>query len=226
MSPEPRSILARLGVRSPHPRPQSALVEGYGLRIEDDTASVNSALPAYSPRIKDRLTRAASPSPTYRTVDESEPSPSSATVTQPDIGSQSAQINARAAVDGLVTRLNDTLNNPKSWRLLNSGEKSFFWALRCPPGAADIFNDNIREIQDRVFGGHDWRVEKFCFILKGQQLKDLWCRPIQSQVCLLHFLNSHEEIWHTPRPVEGGLYCRSCIQGQLKNSHSNFCTGA
>jgi len=89
-------------------------------------------------------------------------------------------IDAQVTVDELVNRVRDSLYNPKSWRLQNDGRRSFFWALCCVPGTADILHDRIQEMREKVFGKRDWRVEKFCFIFKGQKLGDLWCRPIDS----------------------------------------------
>ena len=62
-------------------------------------------------------------------------------------------------------------------------------------------------------GTHDWRVEKFCVIFRGQKLGDLWCRPVQYRggVHFIILIADLPEIWNSCRSVEGRLFCYSCI---------------
>jgi hypothetical protein len=88
-------------------------------------------------------------------------------------------------IDELIIRLRENLKNPKSWRANKEGKKSFFWALKCSDGTADIVCENMDEIRDRVLVNQVWRVEKFCLIFKGQKLEDLWCRPVMTEVFII-----------------------------------------
>lgn len=190
-----RGFLSRIGIRRTHDLP--TVVERFDLRIsidnddDDDAASICTVLPAYSPRSnrpqpifpQQFLYRPPSPTPTYYSVDEREPLPVETTAHHhPNVVDSRTEVDERPVIDELVTRLHESLKNPKSWRALGNGEKSFFWALRCAPGTADILNDNINEIRHRIMGAHDWRVEKFCVLFRGQRLGDLWCRPIHTEV--------------------------------------------
>lgn len=71
------------------------------------------------------------------------------------------------------------LGNPKAWRRQPSGFKTFFWALRCAAGTADILSENINEIREKTIEGYGWNVHKFCFAFRGQQLGELACRPVR-----------------------------------------------
>jgi hypothetical protein len=95
--------------------------------------------------------------------------------------SETGKINPVPVVDKFIARLQETVTNPNTWRVQNNGEKSFFWALRCAPGTADILNDNIAEIKNAAVESN-WRIEKFCVIFQGQTLGDLLCRPIHTEV--------------------------------------------
>jgi hypothetical protein len=92
-------------------------------------------------------------------------------------------------IDELVIRLRENLKNPNSWRLNKVGKRSFFWALKCSEGTADILSENMDEIKDRVLVDRDWTVEKFCLIFKGQKLEDLWCRPVVTEVTIFYALS-------------------------------------
>ena len=213
MSTTRRGFLSRIGVRRTHGLPP--VVERFDIRIsidnddDDDAASIRTVLPAYSPRSnrpqpllpQQLLYRPPSPTPTYYSVEEREP-PLAETITHRyprvdypnnlvDHPNNQADhpindVDPQSVVDELVNRVRESLKNPKSWRQLGNGEKSFFWALRCVPGTADIINDNVNKIRNRIMGTHDWRVEKFCIIFRGQKLGDLWCRPIQTEVGFIY----------------------------------------
>lgn len=178
-SPRRGGFLSRLGIH--HIREYYPAVERFDLRIsvrDDDAASINTVLPPYS-RYADPMNRPPSPAPTYCTVDEPR-SPGYQTIVHET--RRNSAIDYQATIDEIVTRLRESLKNTKAWRRHNSGERSFFWALRCAPGSAGVLQDYINEIKDRVLIAHDWRVEKFCFIFKGQKLGDLLCRPIHTEV--------------------------------------------
>lgn len=196
MSTARRHFLSRIGIRrTPACRPG---VEPFDLRISidnyvnDDTASIRTVLPAYSPRSnrpqpilpQQFLYRPPSPTPTYYSVDEHEIPPAETTITHrhPNNVNPIAQVDPLSVIDEIVNRIHQSFKNPQSWRSLGNGEKSFFWALRCTPGTGNILNDNINEIRNRIMGAHDWKVEKFCVIFKGQRLGDLWCRPVHTEV--------------------------------------------
>jgi hypothetical protein len=197
MSTARRGFLSRIGIRRTHDLPP--VVERFNVRIsidnddDDDAASIHTILPAYSPRSnrplpQQFLYRPPSPTPTYYSVDERE-TPPLETITHhhhPDNDYPINQIDPQSVVDGLINRLRESLKNPKSWRVLRNGEKSFFWALRCAPGTADILNDNLGAIRSKIIEAHDWRVEKFCVIFRGQKLGDLWCRPIHTEVGFIY----------------------------------------
>jgi hypothetical protein len=175
-----RGLLSRFGSHSSSPpsRDLPPTVNRFDLRITDnnDTASIRTVLPAYT-RSTDSIQRPTSPTPTYYTIDES----SSIT---PSDSHTVANSTSHRTIDEFVNRLRESLKNPKSWRLHNNGQKSFFWALRCIPGTAELLNDNIQEIKDRAVTVNDWQIKIFCFIFKGQKLLDLWCRPILTEVFL------------------------------------------
>lgn len=172
-----RNFFGRLASAAPsRGRPFTRVNEPYDF---DDAASIRTVLPSYNEVVGN------SPPPTYYSLDD----PVTRPVRTPRMNiviNRSSQSNERLreqeTVDELVHRLRDIIKNPATWRTHENGEKSFFWALRCAPGTADILHENIQEIQDRILGSPDFRVEKFCFIFKGQRLVDLWCRPIQQGV--------------------------------------------
>ena len=153
MSTARRGFLSRIGIRRTPAFPQ--VVERFDLRIsidnyvDDDAASIRTVLPAYSPRSnrpqpmlpQQFLYRPPSPTPTYYTVDEPE-TPPAETITHhhPNDVNPITQVDPLSVIDDIVNRLRESLKNPKSWRVLGNGEKSFFWALRCAPGTADILN--------------------------------------------------------------------------------------
>lgn len=173
-------------IRSRFSRARSRLpvvVDRFDVRIstDDDAASVRTLLPAYS-RNTDASNRPPSPTPTYYTIDEQQSQSSGPS-------SSKAKSNPQPTIDEFVTRVSSSLNNPKAWRLHNNGERSFFWALRCIPGTADVLHEHVEQIRDELVGGHDWKVEKFCFIFRAQKFVDLWCRPIDIQVPAWHFPN-------------------------------------
>src|ERR1700737_961120 len=105
-----RGLLSRLGVHASirRPRGSQSVVDRFGrLSIgDDDTASVNTVLPAY-PFNSEGENRPASPAPTYNTIDQPE-SNNDTSIAKP-------KINAREAVDELVGRIFDGLNPPKAW---------------------------------------------------------------------------------------------------------------
>jgi hypothetical protein len=125
------------------------------------------------------------PAPAYSAIVDSEPPPyTPATVQSPTVRIVSQRPERRTVVDDLLRRLGNVLQNRGAWRELGNGEKAFFWALRCEPGTADILYEHTTEIRDRILreSGQDFRIEKFCFMFRGQRLVDLWCRPIQTDV--------------------------------------------
>jgi hypothetical protein len=192
MSSLRRGLLSRFSNRDSNSRSRDLPppVDRFDLRINgDDSASIRTVLPAYSRNSSIDPNRPPSPAPTYYTVDERQStirsSSTTPTSTSPTPNGKPAGPVEQSAIDELVKRLRQSLNNPKSWRLNHDGRKSFFWALRCAPGTADLLHDNIDEIKARVFEKCHWQVEKFCFIFKGQKLVDLWCRPIDTQVVYL-----------------------------------------
>jgi hypothetical protein len=226
MSTARRGFLSRIGIRRSPALPP--VVERFDLRIsidnyvdDDDAASIRTLLPAYSPRSnrpqpmlpQQFLCRPPSPTPTYYSVDEPEtPPPEMTTHHHPNDVNHITEVDPLSIVDDIVNRLQESLKNPRSWRVLGNGEKSFFWALRCAPGTADILNSNISEIRSRIMGTQDWRMQKCCVIFRGQKLGDLWCRPIHTQVgFVLSFFADLPEIWNSYRSVDGRLFCYSCI---------------
>ena len=165
--------------------------------IDDDAASIRSVLPSYSMARYDRQipVRPISPPPTYYTVDEpttptslvftnDEPrtptSPSFPPAPRSPRLAPNGDIDKRAAVEELISRLHETITNPKAWRLHPAGGHSFFWALRCAAGTADILCEKMDEIREKTIDGHGWTVHKFCFAFRGQQLGDLACRPVKT----------------------------------------------
>jgi hypothetical protein len=189
-----RGLLSRLGVNASirRSRGSPSVVDRFGrLSIgDDDTASVNTVLPAY-PFNSEGPTRPATPAPTYNTIDQPE-----SKYSKKDTSIAKPKINAREAVDELVGRIFVGLNYPKAWRLNNDGTKSYFWALGCLPGTADVLQDNIHEIREKVFGKRDWQIEKFCLLFKGQTFGDLWCRPLDPVVSPHSAVTDGEEIWY------------------------------
>ena len=197
-----RGLLSRFGIRSTRSRDLPTQFERFDLHIsiDDDTASVHTILPAYSPRSNLPLSpplnlplnlsfnRPPSPAPTYYTVDERETTPTQIIKPHPNVIAPSTQINPQPIIDEIVNRLHESIKNPKSWRLHSNGKKSFFWALRCAPGTVDILNENVNEIRRRIMGTRDWKVEKFCLLYRGQKLGDLWCRPIRTDVMSVSLL--------------------------------------
>jgi hypothetical protein len=161
------------------------------MSIADDSSSIRTVLPAY-PYNSETQHRPPSPAPTYQTIDQIQSSHSVQPVVPP---LPQKGIDKQAIIEELVNRVRDSLYNPKAWRLHNDGRKSFFWALRCVPGTADVLQDSIQEIRENVVGGRDWQVDKFCFIFKGQKLGDLWCRPIDPAVSLDCIGTNRKEIW-------------------------------
>jgi hypothetical protein len=160
-----------------------SVVDRFDLRIsEDDAASVRTLLPAYS-RNSSQSNRPPSPTPTYYTIDEQHGTPTGKDGPPPD----KTKVDPQPVIDEFVTRVGKSINNPDSWRVKNNGEKSFFWALRCVPGTADILHQHVEQIQQALVGDHDWKVEKFCFIFRAQKFVDLWCRPIDIQVLIHNF---------------------------------------
>jgi hypothetical protein len=180
--PSPRrSFLSRIGVHRTHhstraPRYVPLVVDRFDLGIGED----DGYLPPYN-RITDPYNRPPSPTPTYHTFDERRrPRHNVSNI----VAHKAAQISMyhQQLIDELVIRLRENLKNPNSWRLNKVGKRSFFWALKCSEGTADILSENMDEIKDRVLVDRNWTVEKFCLIFKGQKLEDLWCRPVVTEV--------------------------------------------
>jgi len=144
---------------------------------------IEEDLPPYSPpsRIPTQFVLNAPPSPAYDVaVGETPPtSPLSRMVcfTEPRVDNSPSR---NEVIDEIVTRLRENLKNPRQWRPAHNGETSFFWALRCNAGTADVILEQLEHIKDKVVLSDDWRVEKFTLIFKGQRLRDLLCRPIQT----------------------------------------------
>jgi hypothetical protein len=180
-------LLSRFAIRSNNPRPRrgvSAVVDHFNnlhLREDDndDTASVHTVLPPYSPRSNLHYIRPSSPTPTYYSVDESERSSATDdTPSQPSLLRPYSQV----VIEECVTRISESLRNPRAWRRLGGRESSYFWALRLRPGTADILDEHIDEIRNRIFGTRDCNVAQFGIIFKGHKLVELWCRPVHSRV--------------------------------------------
>ena len=221
MNSSRRGLFSRLGFR--HNRDPSPAVERFDLRTsakEDYSPRISIVLPPYS-RYEDPINRPPSPAPTYCTVDE----PRSPTFRPifPETRNE-MDIDAQIAIDKIVNRLRESLKNSKAWRRHRNGERSFFWALRCAPGTADLLQDHMAEIRDRVLITRDWRIEKFCFIFKGQKLGDLFCSPIQTEVYLRFCVQdlTFAEIWHPQYPFEGGLHCRTPLHKLLRSGCQFF----
>ena len=190
-----RTFLSRIGINrvprydefpAPYSPPYSP-TESFTLRlsVDDDTESIHSVLPPYSPRscrpAQFPLNRPPSPAPSYHSVvgetPPTSPLPMMTRFTDPQTQPTPS---ASEVVDEIITRLRANLKNPKQWRRVHTGESSFFWALRCNAGTADVILDDLEHIKDKVLDLENWRVEKFCLIFKGQKLGDLLCRPIQT----------------------------------------------
>lgn len=192
MSSLRRGILARFSGTPSNARNRTLppTVDRFDVRLqEDDNASIRTVLPAYS-RNSVQSGRPPSPAPTYVTVDESA---GSANSNEGVSQSETGKVNPSRVIDQFIVRLQEVLKSPKTWRVHNNGERSFFWALRCAPGAADILNDNIEEIKSATVDSN-WRVEKFCVIFQGQTLGNLLCRPIHTEVVRL-FVSLMVDIW-------------------------------
>lgn len=190
-----RSFLSRIGVnRIPRydefpalDSPPYSPTESFTLRlsVNDDAASIHSVLPPYSPRscrpTQFPLNRPPSPAPSYHSVvgetPPTSPLPMMTRFTDPEVPNAPS---STEVVDELITRLRETLKNPNQWRRVDTGEQSFFWALRCNPGTTDVILEQMERIKDKVVDSENWRIEKFCLLFKGQKLGDLLCRPIQT----------------------------------------------
>ena len=182
-----RGILSHFAIRRHNTRSRrglSAVVDHFNSlhytdNEGDDTASVHTILPPYSPRSNLHYIRPSSPTPTYHSVDESDnPSAMDDTPSQFATRLRPSQI----VIDECVARVSESLKNPRAWRRLGGGESRFFWALRCAPGTADILKEHIEEIRNKIFGACDCNVAQFSVILKGHKLVELWCRPVHSRV--------------------------------------------
>ena len=187
----------------------------------DDAASVHSILPPYSPRSNLHYLRPSSPTPTYHSVDVSDSSSPT-----DDTPSQQPRLRSeQAIIDECVTRISESIVNPRAWRRLGGGTYSYFWALRCAPGTADILSENIDEIRNRILGSSECTVAQFRVILKGQKLVELWCRPAHSKV-FFHRLRSRTDVmvetWHSRRPLGRRLYYYSCVSEVVQEGHSGI----
>ena len=165
-------------------QPRTVYVERIRPRVStDENYDAFPSLPPYSPPADPNFNRPPSPAPSYCTVDNRTPPPRRTFVAPPSARTRKqAQLDPQIIVDKLIRRIRESMRNPKSWRTLSNGQQCFFWALRCEPGAADIFAENLDQIRNRVVLDDDWRGEKFCMMFKGQKLVDLWCRPIEAKV--------------------------------------------
>ncbi len=181
MSSLRRGILARFSgtPSNARNRPLPATVERFDLGLQDDdSSSIRTILPPYSHQAH-HSGRPASPAPTYVTFEEpAYPAAETATDTRT---SQHEKVDPTLVIDEFVVRLRAALKNPKNWRVQNNGERSFFWALRCAAGTADVLSDNTTQIKSAAIED-GWKIEKCCAIFQGQKLGDLMCRPIQTQV--------------------------------------------
>lgn len=171
-----RALYKRLATAAPAPRCTGGRVERDP--FEEEAAN---ALPSYSQVTE----RPRTPPPSYYSLSD----PVTRPVHTPPMFSSAmlrrSVSNEQQIVDELVHRLRDIIKNPASWRSQENGQKTFFWALRCVPGTADVLFENAQEIKDRIVGSPNYQVEKFCFVFKGQKLVDLWCKPIQQEVFFL-----------------------------------------
>jgi hypothetical protein len=182
MSSLRRGILARFGGNSSNPRNRTlpTTVGRFDMRLhdqDDDSASIRTVLPPYS-RNSSQTERPPSPAPSYMTV-EGCAAPES--MTSHSLPPGTDKPNPRAVTDNFILRLQETVRNPRTWRIQNNGDQSFFWALRCAPGTADILNDHLSEIKSAAVES-SWRIEKFSVVFEGQTLGDLLCRPIHTEV--------------------------------------------
>lgn len=182
MSPQKRGFFSRLGFQNNGDLRSAVKQFDLYTSARDDYSPRNSTiLPPYS-LYADLANRSPSPAPSYYTVDE----PCSPTFRPifPETRNEIA-VHTQAAIDEMVNRLRESLKNSKAWRHHKNGERSFFWALPCAPGTADLLYKYVAEIRDRVLNTQDWRIEKFCFIFKGQKLGDFFCRPVHEDVNFL-----------------------------------------
>jgi hypothetical protein len=195
-----RGFLSRIGItrnprydefagpyspRSPYSPPYSPPIspsESFSFRLSVSEDGLED-LPPYSPRsaFPPQFVLNAPPSPAYQVVvgetPPTSPLPMMTRFTQPRVDNAPSR---NEVIDELVTRLRENLKNPRQWRPSPTGETSFFWALRCNAGTADVILEQLEHIKDKVVLSDDWRVEKFTLIFKGQKLQDLLCRPIQT----------------------------------------------
>jgi hypothetical protein len=190
-----RTFLSRIGINrvprydefpAPYSPPYSP-TESFTLRVslDDDAGNLDSELPPYTPRscrpAQFPLNRPPSPAPSYHSaVGETPPTSPLPMMTRFTDRQVANTPTAAEVVDEIITRLRENLKNPDQWRRVRTGELSFFWALRCNAGTADVILDQLEDIKNKVLDLGNWRVEKFCLIFKGQKLGDLLCRPIQS----------------------------------------------
>ena len=155
--------------------------------------------------------RPASPTPTYYSVDDSEPpSPTDDTPSQPTLLRPSSQI----VIDECVTRISESLRNPRALRRLGGGESGYFWALCLPAGTADILDEHINEIRNRIFGACDCNLARFGIIFKGHKLVELWCRPVHSRVLFSSvglWTDVGTETWNARRSFGRRLSRDSCV---------------
>src|SRR5579859_735709 len=159
MSSLRRGIFARFSGTPSNARNRNlpATVDRFDVRLQDDDgASIRTVLPAYS-RNSNHSDRPPSPAPTYVTVDESAGADYANDGTS---HSDTTKVNPKPVIAKFILRLQEVLKSPKAWRVHNNGEKSFFWALRCAAGTADILNDHIAEIKSATVDSN-WTVEKF-----------------------------------------------------------------
>lgn len=165
-------------------QPRTVCVERIRPRCNSiDVYSENSPPPPYTPSTNPFFNQAFPPPPSYSTVDHRTSQPMRPYAAPPSARTrEQPQINSQTTIDQIVRRIRESMRNPNSWRAVGDGQQCFFWALRCEPGAADILDENMDQIKNRVLLGADWRVEKFCIMFKGQKLVDLWCRPVQTTV--------------------------------------------
>jgi hypothetical protein len=168
-----RTLYKRLATAAP-PRCTGGSRTMNGEDVDD------TGLPSYS-QVTGEQERPTTPPPSYYSLDEPVTRPVRTTPMFPSTQRRSQEAEQRI-VDELVHRLRDIIKNPNTWRVHANGHLTFFWALRCYPGTADILYEHAQEIRDRIVGSPNLVVEKFCFVFKGQRLVDLWCRPIQEEV--------------------------------------------
>ena len=178
-----RSLIFRFSGQYSEPFPYAPVPRTPAERfIDDDAASIRTVLPSYSESRHHRIAmiRPISPPPTYFDEPRTPTTPTSASFPpaprSPTL-CPNGEIDKQAAIDELISRLCETLDNPKAWRRQPSGFKTFFWALKCAAGTADILSENIDKIREKTIAGYD--VQKFCFAFRGQPLGELACRPVR-----------------------------------------------